>query len=93
MYAYNIIKIRCENLFFERSNDVSTCTSLNYGEPYAQQFCAVKIFFFIVNRCHALLTVAMNCYSKDVIYARVGVTVFFVKCFSANQIQVFYMKV
>jgi hypothetical protein len=49
--------------------------------------------FSIVNRSHASLTVAMNCHPEDVIYARGGVTVFFAICFSANQIQVFYMKV
>jgi hypothetical protein len=43
---------------------------LSIGEPYAQQFCAVNIFF-IVTCCHALLTVAMNCYLEGVIYARV----------------------
>jgi hypothetical protein len=52
------------------------------------------LIFFIVTCCHALLTVAMNCYLEGVIYARVEVTVFFfTKCFSTNQIQVFYMKV
>jgi hypothetical protein len=50
-------------------------------------------FFFIVACCYALLTVAMNCYWEGVIYARVEVIVFLARCFSAIQIQVFYMKV
>jgi hypothetical protein len=49
--------------------------------------------FNIVNRCHALLTFALNCHSEGVIYARGRVVVFFAKYFSVNQIQVFDMKV
>jgi hypothetical protein len=72
---------------FEPPKDVSTCAKVR------RTVRAVNRVFFIVSRCHALLTVAMNSHSEGMIYARGRVTLFFANCFSANKIQVFHMKV
>jgi hypothetical protein len=63
MSAYNrsIIINRCENFVLKTFLHVLTkanCTHNNFAQ---------LTIFDIVNRCHALLTVAMNCHSEGVI--------------------------
>ena len=63
-----------------------------YGEPYAHKFCAVDFFWNITHR-QAISPVAKfhHVLGRDFLIHRV--ILIFIKCLSANQNQLFYMKV
>ena len=63
-----------------------------YGEPYAHIFCAVDNFWNITHR----LAISPVATSHDVLrrgFMIPQVILIFIKCLSANQNQLFYMKV
>ena len=69
-----------------------TTTVRIYGEPYAHKFCAVDIFRNISRRL-AISPVAKFCHVLGRGLMTQRVILIFIKCISANQNQLFYMKV
>ena len=63
-----------------------------YGEPYAHKFCTVDIFWNIT-RPQAISPIAKFHHVLGRGFMIQGVILIFIKCFSANQNQLFYMKV
>ena len=63
-----------------------------YGETHAQKFCAVDIFLNITRR-QAITPVAKFRYLLGHGFMIQRVILIFIKCHSANQNQLFYMKV
>ena len=63
-----------------------------YGEPYAHKFCAVYIFWNITRR-QAISPVAKFHYMLGGDFMIQRMILIFIKCISANQNQLFYMKV
>ena len=63
-----------------------------YGEPYAHKFCAVDIFFNIT-RHQAISPVAKFHHVLGRGFMIQWVILIFIKSLSANQNQLFYMKV
>ena len=63
-----------------------------YGEPYEHKFCAVDIFWNITRR-QAISPIAKTHHVLRHDYMIQRVILIFIKCVSANQNQLFYMKV
>ena len=63
-----------------------------YDEPYEHKFCAVHIFFNITRR-QAISPVAKFHHVLGTGFMIQRVILIFIKCLSANQNQLFYMKV